>query len=168
MKTKSKRIVKFSKNSKFDKLIIDLYINKKISTYKIAKKLNKTRRAIVLRLKRHGYKIRDGNSAPEYWKRKYKESAGYIVITLSKEDKKYQPNKKRNTIFEHRLIMSKYLGRPLLKHENVHHKNGDKSDNRLCNLELWSRKQPYGQRVKDKIKYAKEILRLYKKYEKNI
>lgn len=64
--------------------------------------------------------------------------------------------------FEHRAVMSEYLGRPLERHENVHHKNGDRADNRLDNLELWNTSQPSGQRVEDKINFAIEILKLYK------
>lgn len=66
-----------------------------------------------------------------------------------------------NTVLQHRQVMGEHIGRPLRKDENVHHKNGDRADNRLENLELWTKSQPAGQRVSDKVKWAKEILAEY-------
>lgn len=64
-------------------------------------------------------------------------------------------------ILEHRKVMQDILGRALLPEENVHHKNGVRSDNRPENLELWTRSQPSGQRVADKLRWARELIAIY-------
>ena len=82
---------------------------------------------------------------------------GYYLLKLPDH-----PNANVNGyVGQHRVIMAEHLGRPLLKGENVHHRNGNRADNRLGNLELWVTIQPAGQRVEELLEWARTIIERY-------
>lgn len=89
-----------------------------------------------------------------------KDANGYIHIW---EPEHPNANIGRNKAYvaEHRKVMSDYIGRPLRNDKTVHHKNGNRSDNRIDNLELWTKNHPSWQRVDDILKWAKMFLELY-------
>lgn len=64
-------------------------------------------------------------------------SGGYVLVYAPDH-----PRRDRNGfVLEHRLVMERAIGRYLSEDELVHHINGDKTDNRIENLELTDRAQ---------------------------
>lgn len=70
---------------------------------------------------------------------------GYCAVMVAADDPLASMRGTSGYVLEHRLVLARSLGRPLLKTETVHHINGDKTDNRLENLQL--RQEKHGKHV---------------------
>lgn len=75
------------------------------------------------------------------WEKKWRDRPptrklcrGYVKLYLPQ----HPMRDKRGEVLQHRIVMAEILGRPLTRHEHVHHKNRNRSDNRPENLELVS------------------------------
>jgi hypothetical protein len=67
---------------------------------------------------------------------------GYVLVLVDDGHVAAPMRDRGGYVPEHRIVMAEALGRPLKRHETVHHINGDKADNRIENLEL--RLKPHG------------------------
>lgn len=128
-----------------------------------------TERVVAIRIMRRGIsqscgclnreinRKRKGPTAGGWKGGRIQTSSRYIVVQVPN----HPGAQKNGYVPEHRLVMEKMLGRYLTAEETVHHINGVRNDNRPENLELWSYRQPKGQRVSDLLTWAKEILTMY-------
>jgi transposase-like protein len=66
-----------------------------------------------------------------------KHAAGYVLVFVAEDDPlRVMAQRGSGYVMEHRLVIARLLGRPLKRHETIHHINGDRSDNRIENLQL--------------------------------
>ncbi len=86
----------------------------------------------------------------------WRTAAGYVKLSAPGH-----PNAvgAAGQILAHRLVMANHLGRPLLPGETVHHKDGDRSNNAIENLELWGSYHGPGQRHADHLAYCVGFVR---------
>jgi DNA-binding CsgD family transcriptional regulator len=114
--------------------ILDLYAELR-STPLVAKRVGCTSKTVWNILKKNGAEIRgkSGKDHSQWNGGRAVDSHGYILA--HRHD---HPHAAGGYVPEHRLVMESHIGRLLTQDEEVHHRNLDKSDNRLENLKLYS------------------------------
>ena len=117
-----------------------MYFQENKGLKRIAKELGVTRTVISRRFEKFGIKKLDPVSAKTVfgsaensgnWKGGRIVQNGYYMVRCPNH-----PKAMLGYVYEHRLVMEQHIGRYLEKDEIVHHKNRDKQDNRLENLEI--------------------------------
>lgn len=119
------------------------YMELKKSTTQIAKEVGCSQPIICKWLKKLGINARTISESQTgemhaYWK------GGTKLIKSGKQPYRYiwKPEhpfaSHQHYVLEHRLVMEEHLGRYLKPEEIVHHINGDTTDNRIENLQLFA------------------------------
>lgn len=105
------------------------------STPAVAERVGCTSKTVWNILVRNGAEIR-GNSGSDHsqWNGGFvTDSHGYILSRMPDH-----PAAVNGYVPQHRLVMERHLGRYLERREEVHHRNLDRTDNRLENLKLYA------------------------------
>jgi predicted DNA-binding protein YlxM (UPF0122 family) len=117
----------------------------------MARERGVSRKAVMNALKRQGVKMRSrretaqmlnarrrerGEPHPNLRMGRTKTNDGYYRTWIADTDPLRVMAGVKPWVLEHRLVMARVLNRPLGKNETVHHKNGDRGDNRIENLQL--------------------------------
>lgn len=132
-----------------EKQMVQMYEVEGISQMAIARRMGLTQPNVSRILRRNGVKptryVATGEKHGSWKGGRVKLHGGYWYILVDNDDPLAVMRTSVGYVLEHRLVMARSLGRPLLRSESVHHINGDTGDNRIENLQLRQGKHGTGQ-----------------------
>ena len=143
-KERIKKTMKGMNDNDFRDFLIKQYETKSIN--KIAKELNVTKGTIYKYMDKYGiYRLSqkesntkfNANNHNNYKGGRASHGDGYIKLLLPEHPRAT----KTGYVLEHIVVMENHIGRQLKKDEVIHHINGIKSDNRIENLMLLTKKE---------------------------
>jgi hypothetical protein len=121
------------------------------SSTALAKELGYTTCGITQKVRRAGGIVltKGSKHAVRGW---WIDDQGYVRETVRPDWKFYEQmarQKRRYSgfVLQHRRLMADHLDRPLRRTETVHHNNGNRTDNRIENLQLHQRNHGNGVRL---------------------
>lgn len=124
---------------------VRLYTEAGMSQEEIARSFNTSQTRVSRALTASGiYSGRRAGSNHGSWRGGRSNAHGYVNIYVEQSDPMFCMATGASYVLEHRLVMARRLGRPLEKHETVHHINGDIRDNSIENLQLRNGKHGKG------------------------
>lgn len=123
--------------------VVALYANSDLSSGQAAKRFGISGATLAGMLTRREIRTRSykqRGSKHHVWKggRSLAKRSGYMRVRVKVDDPDWlrENSSSNGDMLEHRYIMAKHLQRPLGSWEYVHHLSGDKTDNRIENLQL--------------------------------
>lgn len=120
------------------KRMVRLY-ERGVPQMEIAEQMRTSQISVSRVLRAQGVDVRPAAARGERhgsWKGGRVRIGRYQAIYVERDDPMFCMAHSTGYVLEHRLVLARFLGRPLTAHETVHHINGNQDDNRIENLQL--------------------------------